>query len=276
MPPTPRQTAYYGWRPDLPDQRDFRFVRPEAVELPSSIDLRSACPPVYDQGALGSCTANAIAAAIEFDQMKQSEATPFTPARLWVYYCERAIEGSIGTDSGAMIRDGVKACATTGYVPEGEWPYDITTFTSPPKGVDVLTAESAAHKVAEYRAVAQTLDDIKAALAAGFPTVFGFTVYESFESADVASSGNVPMPGPDEKVLGGHAVVLVGYDDATSRFTVRNSWGPGWGQAGYFTMPYEYVTDADLASDFWTLTTVNDTAATTSEADQAEPALVNA
>ena len=83
--------------------------------------------------------------------------------------------------------------------------------------------------------------------------MFGFTVYESFESQEVAKTGVVPMPAPGEQVVGGHAVLAVGYDDSAQTFMVRNSWGTGWGQAGYFTMPYAYLTTRGLSSDFWTI-----------------------
>ena len=94
---------------------------------------------------------------------------------------------------------------------------------------------------------------MKGCLAAGYPFVFGFAVYESFESKEVAQSGVVPMPKPGERVLGGHAVMAVGYDDEQRNFIVRNSWGSGWGQDGYFLMPYHYLHDPNLASDFWTV-----------------------
>jgi len=94
---------------------------------------------------------------------------------------------------------------------------------------------------------------MRGCLAAGYPFVFGFTVYESFETQDMAHSGVLQMPQPDEQVLGGHAGLAVGYDDASQRFIVRNSWGTDWGQAGYFTMPYAYLTTRGLASDFWTM-----------------------
>jgi len=104
-----------------------------------------------------------------------------------------------------------------------------------------------------YSRVSQTPSQMKGCLASGFPFVFGFTVYDSFESQDVAKTGVVPMPASGESVLGGHAVLAVGYDDGQQRFIVRNSWGTGWGMHGYFTMPYAYLTDRGLASDFWTI-----------------------
>ena len=141
-----------------------------------------------------------------------------------------------------------------GRPPETDWPYDITLFAvEPPPSA---YADAASHKLLQYQRVLPRLNQIKSCLAAGFPFVFGFTVYESFESDAVAATGVVPMPGTSESVLGGHAVMAAGYDDSQMRLIVRNSWGSGWGQAGYFTMPYAYVLDSDLASDFWTLRSV--------------------
>lgn len=219
--------------------------------LPPSVDLRAACPPVYDQGQLGSCTANAIGAAVEFDQKKQKLAQTFQPSRLFIYYNERALEGTVSSDSGAMIRDGIKSVASEGVCPEPMWPYVETNFADRPPATCYKIGST--HPALQYSRIAQDVSQMKACLAAGYPFVFGFTVYESFESEEVASSGVVPMPGPSEISLGGHAVAAVGYDDSSSRFTVRNSWGAEWGLGGYFTIPYAYLADGNLADDFWTI-----------------------
>ena len=262
--PTARKIARYGWKPDLPDARDHLFSAPAIAlaALPPSADLRGGCPPVYDQEQIGSCTANAIGAAFEFEVKKQGLAD-FMPSRLFIYYNERAMEGTTGTDSGAQIRDGVKSVATLGVCTETEWPYDGTQANSdgtfPPgdpageKPTDACYKDALNNRATTYSRVVQNLDQMRGCLAAGYPFVFGFTVYESFESQQVARTGVVPMPGPDEQVVGGHAVVAVGYDDAAQTFLVRNSWGTGWGQAGYFTMPYAYLTTRGLSSDFWTI-----------------------
>jgi C1A family cysteine protease len=253
--PTPRKTIRYGWIPDLPDARDFLFAASPAVmtSLPTSVNLTSKMPPVYDQGQLGSCTANALGGAFEYDLKKQGRAD-FMPSRLFVYYNERVIEGTTSTDSGAQIRDGVKTLAKQGVCQESEWPYDISKFARKPSKACYTDAQAA--RVASYQRVAQNLTQLKGCLADGYPVVVGFTVYESFESDAVAKSGVMPMPAPGEKVLGGHAVCAVGYDDKAQRFRMRNSWGTGWGQKGYFTMPYSYLTDPGLSSDFWTLRTL--------------------
>jgi C1A family cysteine protease len=242
----------YGWIPDLPDRRDHTYAvkAPIAVNLPSSMDLRARCPAVYDQGQLGSCTGNAIAAAIEFERMNQ-DLPAFTPSRLFIYYNERVIEGSVASDSGAQIRDGIKSVAAQGDCPEPEWPYDPAQFAARP--TQSCYDDAVKYKAVQYQSVAQDLDDMRGCLASGFPFVFGFTVYESFESAAVARTGVVPMPRRLERAVGGHAVLAAGYDDETQVFIVRNSWGAQWGDAGYFHMPYAYLLSANLADDLWTI-----------------------
>jgi C1A family cysteine protease len=267
LPPrTPGQyrIGHYGWKPDLPDHRDFTYAVPHATaaKLPPKVDLRPTCPPVYDQGQIGSCTANAIAGAIEFEQIKQKLAE-FTPARLFIYYNERVAEGTApSVDSGAQIRDGIKSVATLGACKETSWPYDDTNNGGSPcpkckyalKPTAACYKEALQHKVKAYQRLDNTnMSTLKGCLASGYPFVFGFTVYESFEGDAVAKSGIVPMPKTGETVVGGHAVCCVGYDDSKQLFIVRNSWGTGWGLKGYCMMPYTYMTSSNLADDFWTI-----------------------
>jgi C1A family cysteine protease len=217
------------------------------VKLPTKIDLRSEDSPIENQGHLGSCTANALAGNLQFLEMVSGQIYKVL-SRLYIYYNERAIEGTIRFDSGAMIRDGIKSLVKFGVCPESSWPYDISQFTYKPSAS--CYKEGLKRRITSYHRL-QTLNEMLNCLAEGFPFVFGFTVYESFETLKVAQTGIVPMPKKSERALGGHAVMAVGYDQKQKRFIVRNSWGEQWGQAGYFMMPYAYF--ESLASDFWTI-----------------------
>ncbi len=247
------ETRYYGWIPDRPDQRDHLYAAPteHLLALPMRVDLRNQFPPAYDQGALGSCTANGIGAIFQFERLKQGLKPDFMPSRLFIYYNERVMEGTVNSDNGAYIRDGMKSIALQGDCPEPEWPYDINQFAVQPPDRCYQNAQK--YKALSYMRVSQELSQMKGCLASGHPFVFGFTVYESFTSDQVARTGVVPMPSYYERPTGGHCVVAVGYDDAQQRFLIRNSWGQRWADNGYCTMPYAYLTDRNLSDDFWTI-----------------------
>ena len=241
--------ARYGWKRDKLDRRDRAFLR-APVALPDSVDWTSQLPPCYDQGQLGSCTANAIAGAVQFLQKIQSDPLVM-PSRLFIYFNEREMEGTVSSDSGAEIRDGIKSINTLGVCPESEWPYDDSHWAYSIKPTDGCYTDASKELLLTYQSIDNTvLDDLRAALVQG-PVVGGFSVYESFESDAVAASGIVPMPGPDEQMVGGHAVLCVGYDMARRVFIFRNSWNVTWGINGYFTLPFDYLTNGGLASDFW-------------------------
>lgn len=239
---------HYGWKRDLPDQRDYHLaLAVPPASLPPQFTLPNL-PDVFDQGELGSCTANAIANAYLYDLIKQQGAT-FIPSRLFIYYNERVLENSIGFDSGASIRDSVKAIASKGVCPESFWPYDIPKFTILPTPSCFLIGNG--HRAIRYSRLIQSLNQLKASLVSGYPFVFGFSVYESFESEATAHTGVVTPPQLSEALMGAHAGLAIGYNDAAQRFFVMNSWGKEWGQGGFFTMPYSYITDPNLAADFW-------------------------
>lgn len=242
----------YGWKPDVPDFRDQLYrLDPsvDAASLPQSVDLRPGMPEVWNQSELGSCTAHAIGAAVRYMQKKQKPEWDFMPSRLFIYYNERVVEGTVNEDSGAQIRTGIQVVNKLGVCKESYWPYVIAKFANKP--VKAAFTNAAVHQALRYQRVPQTAVGIKSVLAKGLPVVFGFSVYESFESEEVARTGIVPMPGRNEKSLGGHAVCISGYDTAKKMFLVRNSWGSDWGDGGYFWMPEDYVLDENLSDDFW-------------------------
>lgn len=240
-----------GWLPDLPDHRDFEFTGLCALTaLPPSVDLRPQDSPIYNQGQLGSCTGNAIGGMFQFVNRKDA-GKDFNPSRLFIYYGERKIEGTVNRDSGAYIRDGMKVINKKGVCTEVTWPYDISKFKIKP--TTAAFNEALNHQAIVYQRINNTLSSMKQCLADGYPFVFGFTVYESFETAEVAKTGNMPMPAKSERALGGHAIMAVGYDDERQVFIIRNSWGTGWGDKGYFYMPYAYIQNDNLCNDFWTL-----------------------
>ena len=255
----------YGWKPSLPSHHEnFLMVAHPSVAatFPKSKFLGNL-PPVYDQLSLGSCTANALAGAFEFEQIQQG-LTDFTPSRLFIYYGARSIEGTVGTDSGAAISDGIKVLTASGVCPETMWPYDIAQFTTKPPANAFTDATN--HQVLASKRVSVTPIGFKTIIAMGYPVVFGFTVFSYFESQQMATTGILKLPGPMEQPIGGHAVCIVGFSDTMKSadgkhvgyFKVRNSWGPDWGisggtqPGGYFWMPYDYL-NAGLCSDAWVI-----------------------
>lgn len=243
----------YGWKPQRPDFRDRVFHISHPKSAPTKIDLRPQDVPIYDQGDIGSCTGNSSVGAFSFDHKKQF-GKQFDGSRLMAYYNGRAAEGTTDQDAGAAIRDVIAGLKQYGLAQETLWPYLDVNVTLPPEPAAV--ADGLLHPTVQYGALDQSLDALKTTLANSFPFVFGFSVYDSFESDAVAQTGIVPMPSPTENMIGGHAVMAVGYDDTKGIFIVRNSWGTGWGDKGYFYFPYDYISNPNLASDFWVIQAV--------------------
>jgi C1A family cysteine protease len=241
----------YGWIPDLPDQRDFPYIRlaVSIPQLPSKFDLRINCTPIEDQGELGSCTACALVGNLEYIKKEKAKKI-FNFSKLFLYYNERAIRHTVKEDSGASIRDGIKSLVKYGDCLEAIWPYQINKFTIKPLKAAYVNAKE--YQIVSYYRI-HTMDEMKHTISKGYPFVFGFAVYESFEEDIVAETGIMPMPEMEERMIGGHAVMGVGYDDKKKTFMVRNSWGRKWGDKGYFYMPYKYISNKYLASDFWTI-----------------------
>jgi C1A family cysteine protease len=219
---------------------------PITPNLPLKVDLSYKMPPIFDQGNLGSCTAQALSALVTFLKPK------FTGSRLFLYYCERGYEESIPTDSGASLEDGIKSLIKFGICPESDWPYIIPKFNIKPPQICYINAlKEQALQVENINS--SSVQAMKNCLNQGFPFVIGFLVFPSFESAIVAKTGMVPYPNANEKPLGGHAILVVGFDDSKACFYCRNSWGSNWGIKGYFFIPYNYFSNPKYASDAWTI-----------------------
>lgn len=240
----------YGWIRDSLDPRDLHFssIMPtKAIEFPPLVDLEAQCSPVEDQKSVGSCTANALVGALEFLQIRQEGEFVEDLSRLFLYYNERVIEGTVCSDAGAELRDGIKSLASTGICDEKLWPYDVKKFDHKPS--KQCYADAAHHKIIKYYKIA-TLDGMRQCLTMGFPFVFGFAVFESFNI--IGKDGIMPLPNPEvEELEGGHAIMACGFDEERRLFKIRNSWGPSWGRKGYFFMPYEFIADKRFCSDFW-------------------------
>lgn len=246
----PRTIAGYGWRPSLPDHRDI-IADTSTLPVKAEVDPRGTyqMPAVYDQGQLGSCTANAVAAAIEYDRRLSGDVHAATPSRLDIYYGERVLEGSVSSDAGAFGRDGFKFAHKTGVIPETDWPYDVAKFADRPP-IDLADR----YRIGTYAAVRRSILDFKRALSNRQTIAIGFTVYESFEGDVVARTGLMTIPGANERVLGGHEVLVVGYLKSHPHHAlVRNSWSSSWGMAGFFLMPWAVLMDKGMSSDFRTI-----------------------
>jgi C1A family cysteine protease len=268
----------FGWIPDYPDMRDYtenhEKMRPmlrtipsrEDKPLPVKVDLRKWCSPVEDQEDLGSCTANAVAAAVEYSERKTT-GKHLDASRLFLYKVTRNLMKTTG-DTGGFLKSALGALVLFGMPPEEYWPYETKNFDIEPNSFCYAFAQN-------YRCISyfrhdpngtspeEVLTSVKQYLVNSIPSVFGFTVYQSIQTQEVAKTGCIPFPYVKEKILGGHAIIAVGYDDkkkipsAAGRGTagallIRNSWGEGWGEAGYGWLPYEYVLQG-LAIDWWSV-----------------------
>lgn len=251
----------YSYKRDKVDARDIKFSITTSLmdkaTLPMSVDLRPKCPSIYDQGSLGSCTANAGCTC----RIMLLSNPAIELSRLFLYYVERKLDGDVQEDSGASLRDTCKSIYKTGVCEEKYMPYDTTKFSKSPSVKAVRNAGN--YKITSYQSL-DTLAEIKHNLAVrGQPVLLGMDVYESFESGKVVETGMMNLPMKNEKLIGGHAVLVVGYKDSPKNkgffiknkthlghLIVRNSWGSDWGDKGYFYMPYTYVTPK-YTYDYW-------------------------
>lgn len=256
MPTTVRQISRFGWKRDHLDCRDLHLTIPTRVPLPATFDQRTAqstaafMPPVYDQKTEGSCTANAGSCSVDFE--RKAQGLPFlTPSRNFIYYNTRSIEGTTSQDAGGELRDVMKTLAAQGACDETDWAYsDATLFAKPP---DSCYASALKAEATTYSRVTQAEYFIKHSISIlQRPIMYGMSVFAQIQSDAAANTGQVTMPDLDtDEPIGGHATCLVGFNDTTRLFTFRNSWGAGWGDGGYGYIPYDYILNSQLASDFW-------------------------
>jgi len=289
-----RRRLGLGWLPDYPDFRDLT-VEHDSVSLrmkglgqtdsvkkmlgktgvtkltkttlPASVSLVPWFSPIEDQGELGSCTANAGVGMVEYFE-RRAFGKHTDASRLFLYKATRNLMHETG-DTGAFLRTTMGAMVLFGLPPEEYWPYIISDYDNEPTAFCYAFAQNY-QSISYYRLDppgtkgADLLKQIKENLAAGLPSMFGFTVYSSIEQAD-ASGGKIPYPTKGDKIVGGHAIVVAGYDDkmkiknaiagakeTIGAFLIRNSWGAGWGDNGYGWLPYDYVLKG-LAVDWWSL-----------------------
>lgn len=264
-----------GWQPDMPDFRDYTVETPQVravlskskqlkaqarKKMSAKVDLRRWCSPIEDQGNLGSCTANAGVGLLEYFE-RRGFGKHLDGSRLFLYKATRNLLGWTG-DTGATLRSTMKAMTLFGIPPERYWTYDTSRFDQEPEAFLYAFAQNY-QSLIYYRldppgmSPDKIVEWVKKYLAADLPCMFGFTVYDSFPA--VGSGDNeIPVPETGEHVLGGHAIDAVGYDDSRKvgrhkgALLIRNSWGTGWGDAGYGWMPYAYI-EMGLANDFWSL-----------------------
>jgi C1A family cysteine protease len=249
-----------GWKPDLPDHRDRRFGKTMALspasELPVRVEWTSLEKPVDHQGSQGSCVAHSAGAAFEMLRAKDfhggDPSVTMNASRAFIYYESRELEGTEDQDPGCMIRSAVSVVARQGVPTEESFPYDPAVYdVAPPFPV---VEEASQYQVTSYLKLEPTnLEELLNCIADGYPFTIGMSVFESFDTDEVQETGVVPIPEPGEQMLGGHAMLTVGYDQEAKLFLVRNSWGTEWGVNGHCSIPFEYMTNGLYASDFWTL-----------------------
>lgn len=245
----------FGWIRQKKDNRDFKsaihLTTPENIILPNIFLLETN--KIYNQGELGSCTANMGCLMSLYETREKNIKTKFDPSRLFLYYNTRVLMGTIGEDSGADIRQVFKAINEYGICNEKHFEYHIEDFTKRP--TKKAYKDGLKHQSINYATVPQNIDAIKKTIYSKTLVGFGFDVFESFSGLWQNRSSIMPLPKSREKIIGGHAVTIVGWDNSKKCFIIQNSWGSDWGIKGRFYMPYDFVMSSN-ATDFWCITAI--------------------
>lgn len=261
--PAPKPFPYpvTGWVQDKAGHVDpsaMRLMAFQVGEIAPWSDLRKEMPEVYDQGSLGSCTGQGLAAIFDHAWRKYLESKGLrkrwlSPSRLFVYYEERVREGTIDEDAGAQIRTGIDVLAEVGVCRESRWPYRIERWRSRPP--EKAYGEAPMYGVLHgYKLALGDGKSVRVALTSGRPVVFGALLYSGMGKITPRDT-LLEMPRKGERPQGGHCMVIVGHDDAAKTYLVRNSWGWRWGDGGHFRMPYAYLNDR-IAGDGWVVDAV--------------------
>lgn len=240
-----------GYVKDKIDTRDYIYKINKniaQVKLPTKFTLNKTMPPILDQGDIGSCVSNAVCNALGFLNLKINKPLNLK-SRLFNYYNTRVLEGTVNSDSGCQIRDAIKICNQIGSCYEETWPYDITRFKNKPS--DDTYTEAKKHKLTVYQRVAQNRNAIKACLISGFPIIIGFMCYNTLFNPSVEKTGDILSPTRRDYIIGGHCVLITGYNDITQRYEIMNSWGTDWGNNGYGSISYSYIENPSYAFDLW-------------------------
>ena len=263
----PYRIARLGWLPDPLDHRDVLHDSPRVkaaqattakraakgvvaakptAKLPASVDLSRYCSPIEDQGMIGSCTAQSVVGLLEY-LWRLIYGRGIDASRLFVYKATRNLLGWTG-DTGAFVRSTIKAVRLFGTCPEDYWPYHEGQFDTEPPAFCYSFARN--YRTILYYRLQERVEALRTSLAQGLPFAFGFTCFESLFNPEVSETGMIPFPEPGESVIGGHAIMAVGYEHAKKHFIIRNSWGRDWGRGGYGYLPYAYF-ERGLADDCW-------------------------
>ena len=242
----------YHWKLDIPDKRDYIYLQTNPI-TPDIVNLKEYCSPIKNQENSGSCTSHAIASAIELLNKKNNIISDVS--RLFIYYHERLIKGASNNNIGLSIRDGLKAVCKYGASLEKFWPYNINKLNDKPN-IPAM-ADSLKRKITLYEKILDH-DGCIDCITNGYPVIAGFHVYSSFEKSNLHETGLMPYPDTSsEQRLGGHAVLLVGYDKINQLYIARNNRGSDWGDNGYFYMPFDVIRNPQMSGDFWAIKSVS-------------------